>query len=263
MRRDHGTFAASLALLAAVCVLASSLAGCGGKVADVKTIKPGVLTVGSEATYPPFEMTVDKQFEGFDIDIASAIAARLGLKTDVVHTVFTKLIPGLDSGKYDIVMSAMTITPTRSKLISFSRPYMTADQSVCVANGSNITGLADLKGKAVGVETGTTSEAKALELLKAGGINKVQKYSDIMVAFEALEIGKIDAIINDYGSSLYMSQQRGHTEVVQLINTHESYGVGVRKGNAQMLDGVDKALAAIVKDGTYKKIYRKWFGKQQ
>jgi polar amino acid transport system substrate-binding protein len=91
------------------------------------------------------------------------------------------------------------------------------------------------------------------------GIKKVQSFDNIKLAFEALEIGRIDAIINDFPVNAYMSAQTQNTEVASLIKTNESYGIGVALRNAQMLAGVDKALAAIKADGTYKSIYDKWF----
>ena len=244
----------------ALLVTSGILAGCTSKVATVKTIRPGVLLIGSENTYPPFEMTVGNEFVGFDVDIANAIAARLGLRPQIVKTTFGKIIPGLQGGNYDVAISAMTITPERSRLVSFSNPYMTADQSICVRLASDIKEQANLAGKTVGVETGTTGEAKALEIQKSGGIGRIQRFSNIQLAFQALEIGTIDAIINDYATNAYISDQRGNTKVAQLIKTNENYGIGIRKGDAQMVAGVNKALAAMLNDGSYKAIYQKWFG---
>ncbi|HEY5527416.1 MAG TPA: basic amino acid ABC transporter substrate-binding protein [Candidatus Anoxymicrobiaceae bacterium] len=250
----------TIAVLVAVLAGAAVLAGCGNQVASVKTLKPGVLQVGTEFTYPPFEMSVDNTLQGFDVDIANAMAKRLGLKTRFVETRFKSIIPGLVASRYDIVISAMTVTPTRSKVISFSTPYMTADQSVCVPLGSSIKSVADLSGKVVGVETDTTGQLKAEERQKATGIARIKKFDNIQLTFEALEVGAIDALINDYAVNAYMSDQRGHSKVVQKISTSENYGVGVQKGNAQMLHGVNKALASIKVDGTYNAIYKKWFG---
>jgi len=244
----------------AMFVSAALLAGCTSKVASVKTIKPGVLLIGSENTYPPFEMTVGNEFVGFDVDVANAVAARLGLRPQIVKKTFGQIIPGLQAGNYDIAISAMTITPARSQVISFSKPYMTADQSICVRLASDIKEQANLVGKTVGVETGTTGEATAVAIQKAGGVGKIVRFSNIELAFQALEIGTIDAIINDYATNAYMSDQRGNTEVASLIKTNENYGIGVAKANTQMVAGVNKALAAIMKDGTYKAIYKKWFG---
>ncbi|MHB8894725.1 MAG: basic amino acid ABC transporter substrate-binding protein [Candidatus Geothermincolia bacterium] len=247
------------ALVLAICVIGVFFAGCTTKVASVKSIEPGTLLVGSESTYPPFEMTVDGKFEGFDIDIANAIAGRLGLKARVVKTRFKEMIPGLKAGHYDVIVSAMTITPARRMDISFSAPYMTADQSICVGLDSSIKTEADLKGKTVGVETGTTGQAEAEEIMKTGGLAKITKFDDILLAFEALEVGSIDAIINDYAVNAYMSAQRGYSRVAAVIGTGENYGIGIGKDNAQMLAGIDKALAAIKADGTYNAIYKKWF----
>jgi polar amino acid transport system substrate-binding protein len=254
--------ARAVLIVAVLSLLVASgvLAGCGNQVAKVKTIRPGVLLVGSENTYPPFEMTVGNEFVGFDVDIANAVAARLGLRPQIVKTTFGKIIPGLRAGNYDVALSALTITPERARLISFSDPYMTADQSICVRLGSDIKDQAGLAGKTVGVESGTTGEAKAVEIQKSGGIGRIQRFDNIQIAFEALEIGTIDAIINDYATNAYISDQRGTTKVAQLIKTNENYGIGIRHGDSQMIAGVNKALAAMLDDGSYKAIYKKWLG---
>jgi hypothetical protein len=149
-------------------VTAVLLAGCTSKVATVKTIRPGVLLIGSENTYPPFEMTVGNQFVGFDVDVANAVAARLGLRPQIVKTTFGKIIPGLQGGNYDVTISAMTITPERAKVIFFSKPYMTADQSICVRLASDIKEQAGLAGKTVGVEKGRPVAQDQRELRHRG-----------------------------------------------------------------------------------------------
>lgn len=125
---------------------------------------------------------------------------------------------------------------------------------------STIKSPADLKGKVVGVQIDTTGQTKAEELQPTVGIKEIQKFDTILVAFEALEQGKIDAIINDYPVNMYVSGKRGKTKVVTKIKTNEQYGIGVRKDNTALLNSINSALKTVRDDGTYTAIYKTWFG---
>jgi len=248
---------AAIGLLMAAMLAVPFVAGCGS---SSTTIKSGTLMMGSDTAYPPFETIENNKPVGFDIEIAEAMAGKMGLKLDVITTAWDGIIPGLKSKKYDIIMSAMTITGDRKKQINFSAPYIDSDQSIAVVTGSPIKSEADLKDKVVGVQLDTTGQFKAEEIQKAGGLKEIQKFDTILLAFEALEQGKVDAIINDFPVNSYMSIKRGKTEVVAKIKTDEQYGIGVRKDNTALLDQVNKALADVRADGTYDTVYMKWFG---
>lgn len=259
----------SLALALAVALLA---AGCGEKKDEKKdegkkegvtvtTIQEGKLLMGSDTTYPPFESIGDDgKPEGFDIDVATELAKRLGLELEVVTTAWEGIIPGLKADKYDIIMSAMTITDERKEEIDFSDPYIDSNQSIAVKKGNTeIKSEADLAGKVVGVQVDTTGQFTAEEI---PGIKEIRKYDTILLAFQELELGRIDAILNDYPVNAYLSKMRGQTEVVATIKTDEQYGIGIRRGNDQLKEAIDKALAEMKADGTYDKIFEKWFGKE-
>lgn len=246
----------ALGLVLAALLAVPFLAGCGGGA----TIKSGTLLMGSDTTYPPFETMEGNKAVGFDVELAEAMAEKMGLKLEVITTAWDGIIPGLKTKKYDIIMSAMTITEDRKKQINFSDPYLDSDQSICVASDSPIKSEADLKGKTVAVQLDTTGQFKAEEIQKAGGLKEIQKFDTILLAFEALEQGKVDAIINDFPVNQYMSTKRGKTKVVAKIKTDEQYGIGVRKDNTSMLDKVNKALADVKGDGTYDQVFKKWFG---
>jgi len=245
-------------LLMALLVVPVIAAGCGGT--SGQTLQPGKITMGSDTSYPPFESMEGSKPVGFDVELAQAIAKKLGLTLDVISTAWDGIIPGLKTKKYDIIMSAMTITADRKKQINFANPYIDSNQSIAVANNSPIKTQADLKGKVVGVQIDTTGQFKAEEIQKAGGLKEIQKFDTILVAFEALEQGKIDAIINDYPVNTYVSNKRGKTKVVQVIKTNEQYGIGIRKDNTALLNSINKALSQVRDDGTYTTIYKKWFG---
>ena len=266
-KASFAVLAVLLALLLTVAMLAS---GCGEKKeekkeekeekSEVTTIQEGKLLMGSDTTYPPFESVVENGGAvGFDVDIAREIADRLGLELEVVSVKWEGIIPGLKTGDYDMVMSAMTITDERKMEIDFSDPYIDSDQSIAVKSGdARIKSEADLAGKVVGVQVDTTGQFTAEEI---PGIKEIRKYDTILMAFEDLELGRIDAIVNDYPVNAYISKTRGKTEVVATIKTDEKYGIGIKKGNAQLLEAINEALAEIRKDGTYDRIFEKWFGK--
>jgi polar amino acid transport system substrate-binding protein len=249
----------AIVLLLAAMLAIPLVAGCGG--VSGQTLQPGKLTMGSDTSYPPFESMEGTKPVGFDVEVAQAIAKKMGVTLDVIPTAWDGIIPGLKTKKYDVIMSAMTITPDRQKQINFSNPYIDSDQSLAVANtNTTIKSPADLKGKVVGVQIDTTGQTKAEELQPKVGIKEIQKFDTILVAFEALEQGKIDAIINDYPVNMYVSGKRGKTKVVTKIKTNEQYGIGIRKDNTALVTSINNALKAVQNDGTYATIYKKWFG---
>ena len=248
-----------VALLLVAAFLSTFLAaGCGSS--SGYTLQSGKLTMGSDTSYPPFESKEGQKAVGFDVDLATAIAKKLGLQLEVISTAWDGIIQGLKTDKYDMIMSAMTITADRQKQINFSDPYIDSDQSIAVVTGSPIKSQAYLKGKVVGVQIDTTGQFKAEEIQKAGGLKEIQKFDTILVAFEALEQGKVDAIINDYPVNSYICSTRGKTQVVARIKTNEQYGIGVKKANTELLEKVNGALSSLRDDGTYTTIYTKWFG---
>jgi len=262
-------FAVMALMLALVLVATMFAAGCGEKEEEteekeevtVATLEEGKLLMGSDTTYPPFESIGDDgKPEGFDIDVANELSDRLGLELEVVTTAWEGIIPGLKTDKYDIIMSAMTITEERLAEIDFSDPYIDSNQSIAVKKGTtDITGPEDLAGKVVGVQVDTTGQFTAEEI---AGIAEIRKYDTILIAFQELELGRIDAIMNDYPVNAYLSKMRGQTEIAATVTTDEQYGIGVKKGNDELLEAINMALEDMYADGTYDKIFEKWFGEE-
>ena len=248
---------AALGILLVALLALPLVAGCSESGMLLQSDK---LQMGSDTSYPPFESMEGDMAIGFDVELAEAIADKLGVELEVISTAWDGIIPGLKTKKYDIIMSAMTITPEREEEISFSDPYIDSDQSIAVVKGSPIQSEADLKDKVIGVQIDTTGQFKAEEIEEEIGLKEIQKFDTILVAFEALEQGKVDAIINDYPVNAYISTTRGKTEVPTKIKTDEQYGIGVRKDNTELLEKVNEALAELKEDGTYAEIYKKWFG---
>jgi polar amino acid transport system substrate-binding protein len=220
------------------------------------TIKEGVLTVGSDCTWQPMEFIEGDKIVGFDVDIAAEIADRLDLKLDYQNTGWDGLFPALIANKFDMAISSITITDDRKKEMDFSIPYFTTDQAVAAKTGSSIDSEAKLDGKIVGVQMGTTGEIVAREL---EGFD-VKTYDDIIMVFEDLRAGRIDAAVADSYLGLYFAEMDDDFEVNLVLKTDEELGIAFAKDNQELVDAVNGALTSMMDDGTYDKIFAKWFG---
>ncbi|MDI6869884.1 MAG: basic amino acid ABC transporter substrate-binding protein [Bacillota bacterium] len=242
-----------------VLVLAVSL-GAGAASAALAAGK--VLKVGSDVAYPPFEYANEKtkEYEGFDIDFINAIGKYLGYsKVEVINTAWDGLIPGLMNGNYDCIISAMTITEERAKSVDFSDPYFEAGQAVVVRKSdTSVKTKDDLKGKVVSVQLGTTGDFAVTEMK---GLKKVARFNTSPEALQEVLNGAADAaVVDDLVAIEFVKKNPDRAKVAVKKFTVEFYGIAIRKGNKQLLADVNKAIAALKKDGTYDKIYQKWFG---
>lgn len=226
------------------------------------TKKAGELLVGSDTTYPPFESIENGKAVGFDVDLITEIAKRLNLTVKVQTAIFDTIFTALASHKYDVVISSVTIKQKRKDTIDFTDPYMKSDQSIAIdtAKQPDVKGVDDLATKTVGVQKGTTGEDCANALKALGKVKQVRSYSDIPTAFSDMTAGRIDAVLNDLPTSKRIVEQRGGSlRLVQIIRTKEEYGIAVPKNNPNLREAINKALAAIKADGTYKTLFVKWF----
>ncbi|MRR11347.1 basic amino acid ABC transporter substrate-binding protein [bacterium] len=226
---------------------------------EIKLVEEGKLLVGSDTAFPPFESMNGDVAEGFDVDLMNAIGEKLDLEVVFMTEIFDTLIPTLVAGgKFDIIASGMTIKPEREEEIDFSDPYYDSNQSLVMAKGSTYTGPADLAGKKIGVQSGTTGEAWAQENIPDA---ELVPFKNATEAFAAASAGNVDAIVNDLpvSTELLKEDDRG-LEIVAQIPTGEQYGFGVSKDNPALTEAINKALAELKEDGTYAEIYRKWFG---
>jgi ABC-type amino acid transport substrate-binding protein len=232
------------------------LVACGGNKRESGS--RSVLRIGTDATYPPFE-TIDTETgkpTGFDIDLITKICEINGWKPEFVVTPFDGIIPGLTGGKYDAVISSMTITKARAAVVDFSQPYYLAGQSIAVLlSDTTIKGVADLKGKRVGVQLGTTGEMMAQ---KIGGA-EVFSYDNIGAAFIDMANGHLDAVLNDYPTTQAYIRSHGGARTVGEMLSKEYYGIAVRKGDTKLLKQINSALDKIKKDGTYRELHIRWF----
>jgi polar amino acid transport system substrate-binding protein len=254
------------ALVAAVAVVGIA-AGCGGgssttsggSSGDLGLITPGTLTIGSDIPYPPFEQGKPPDYTGFDVDLMDAIAKKLNLQPKWVDTAFGTIFADQQAGKFDIVASATTITPERQKRVTFSDPYFDADQSLMVQKGSSLQSTSDITSSTrIGVQQGTTGADYATNKTDA----QVQSYPEIGNAFNALQAGQVDGVINDFAVSAFALKKYPQLDVVQTIKTGEQYGFPMQQQNTALQDAVNGALKSAIADGTYEKIYEKWFTKK-
>lgn len=258
----------AIALIAALAV-AGIAAGCGGGGSSSTTsssggsssnplgvLTPGTLTVGSDIPYPPFEQGSPPDYTGFDIDMIDAIAKKLNLTPKIQDTAFGTIFSDEQAGKFDIVASATTITPPRAKKVTFSKPYFDADQSLMVQKGSDLASTSDITSDtSIGVQEGTTGQDYAEKQTDA----TVQTYPEIGNAFNALQAGQVDGVINDFAVSAFALKKYPQLDVVQTIPTGEHYGFPMQQSNTALVTAVNGALADVIADGTYEKIFEKWF----
>jgi polar amino acid transport system substrate-binding protein len=256
----------AIALVAALAT-AGIAAGCGGGDnettttaagggGDLGVLTPGTLTIGSDIPYPPFEQGKPPDYTGFDVELMDAIAKKLNLQPKWVDTAFATIFSDEQAGKFDIVASSTTITPPRKQKVTFSDPYFNADQSLMVQKGSDLQSTKDITSDtAIAVQEGTTGQDYAEGKTDA----QVQAFPAIGTAFNALQAGQVDGVINDFAVSAFALKKYPQLDVVQTISTDEHYGFPMQKQNTALQDAVNGALKDLIADGTYQKIYMKWF----
>jgi polar amino acid transport system substrate-binding protein len=267
--RRHTMRSRWVALLALVAALSLVAAACGDDGTDeggangggaeptVPTLEEGVLLIGSDIPYPPFEYREGGTEVGFDMDLIREIADRLGLEVRIVDTDFATIFTQLSTARFDVVIAASTITPKREESVNFSIPYYNSQQSLTVQAGSGISTVEDLQqGMVVGVQKRTTGEAWALENVPEGV--EVRSFPEGPDGYTALEAGQVDAVINDEPVAIAEIANREGLELAETIPTGEAYGIAVNPANAELLAAVNDTLEEIVADGTYDAIYAKY-----
>lgn len=249
-------------LLAALAVFAVAIfaAGCGSSDDDSTSSGGGgggeALTVGSDIPYPPFEQGKAGEYTGFDIELMEAIAEKIGRSAEFQDTSFETIFRDVAQGKFEAVISAATITAEREKAVAFSDPYYLSEQAILVKEGSDITGLADLEGKTVGAQQGTTG----LELGKEkANASELRPYPEGPDAVNALKAGTVEAVIIDAPVAQNAVEESGGVEIAEKVPTEETYGIAVALDNTELLDEINQGLKEVIDDGTYTTIYKKWF----
>jgi peptide/nickel transport system substrate-binding protein len=220
---------------------------------------PAVYKIGTNAEYPPFE-NVDEAGEivGFDVDLMAAIAETAGFEFEWVNTRWDGIFVALQSGEFDAVISAATITDERAEIVDFSDPYFNAGQMIAVrAAETGIEGPEDLAGKKAGVQLGTTGDIWLSEQTQA----EVIRFDENTLAFQALANGDVDAAVADGPTAIDIvkANPEMNLKVLSGVYTEEFYGIAVNKDRAELLEAINEGLAALRADGTYDAIYNQWF----
>lgn len=239
----------------------SIVAGCssgGGKVLD-RIEKSKELNVAFEGTYPPFNYLDDNdELQGFDVDISNEIAKRLGVKANFITTKWEGLIGGLKADKFDVIIGQMSVTEERKKSVDFTDPYVITGSVLITRTETNdITKLEDIKGKKVGVGGGTTFEEIA-KTVDGADVKLYKAFSDYL---EDLTNERLDVIINDQLLMSYnIKENKLPIKVASDIVKKDEIAMAVNKGNEDFVKKLNTALSDMKADGTYKEIYKKWFG---
>ena len=223
---------------------------------DLGLQQDGTIVVGSDIAFAPFEFVEDGENKGFDIDLMTEIADRLGLEAEFVNASFDTIFTQLASGDFDAIISGITITPEREEQIAFSDPYFFASQAITVGADADIAGEEDLEGKTLAVQSGTTGEDYAQE--NYAGDAEILPFPTSEAAFTALTAGQVDAVFIDLPVA-EEAAEGGDLEVVATVDTNEEYGIGVQKDNTALVEAINTQLEAIISDGTYEEIYGRWF----
>ena len=230
--------------------------------ASFTTIVPGKLVMSTNASFPPYEMVAaDGSLEGIDIDVAAAIAQKLGLELQIDNMGFDACILAVQQGKSDICMAGLTVTPERSAVMDFTDTYANGVQVVIVAANSDIATLDDLANdKMIGTQMGTTGYIYCSDTVENGGYGEdhVVPYDDGAAAIQALLKGQIDAVVIDnMPAQEYVAANPG-LKILDMEYANEDYAIGVAKGNTALLDAVNAALNELIADGTVQSIVDKY-----
>ena len=218
------------------------------------------LVVGANIGNVPWEFQDESgAFVGFEVDLATEVGRRLGREVTIENIPFSGLFPAVQSGRIDMAMSSITITQERLAELSFAQPYYDSDQSLTVAAASGLEGLADMGGKVVGVDSGSTGDIWATEHEAEYGFGEIRRYEGLAPAMLDLGNGRIDGYVSDIPALQYYSRDKPQFAVVERIPTGEQYSMMFSK-DAPLAAEVSEVLSAMKADGFVAAAHEKWFG---
>lgn len=265
-----------LALILVLCFsLGIMLTGCGSEPANDGSKAPtdtsweeikekGCFVVGLDDAFPPMGFRDENnEIVGFDIDLAREAAKRMGVEVEFQPVIWDTITEELNSGEIDVIWNGLTITAERQKAIDFSEPYIQDKQIIVVKNGSNIKTKADLAGKKVGIQAGSSAVDAVMADKEA-----YESFKDTMVEFETNDLalmdlkgGGLDAVVVDeVVGRYYIAKHPSDYEVIEDNFGMEEFGVGFRKSDDTFRAELQKTLNEMKADGTSAKISEKWFG---
>ena len=240
-----------------VTVLMLSMVACGGK--DTEEGKE-TLVMATNAEFPPYEFYEGDKIVGIDAEFAAAIAEKLGMELKIEDMAFDSIIPAVQSGKADFGAAGMTVTEDRQKEVDFSNTYYTGRQVIIVAEGNTeIAGPDDLSGKKIGVQQGTTGDIYATDDY---GDENIERYNKGFEAVQALQQGKIDAVIIDDQPAQTFVEETDGLKILETEYVEEEYALCFKKGS-DLVEKVNKAIAELKEDGTFDGIIDKYIGGEE
>lgn len=266
--------AKKIVALVAAAAMVLSMAACGstdnsssdakdGSAAaePTKTSDSDTLVMATNATFPPYEYVDGEEYKGIDIEIAQAIADAMGKKLEVDDIDFDSIIPAITTGKADMSLAGMTVTDERKENVDFSDSYATGVQVIIVPEDSDITGPDDLANdKMIGVQQGTTGHIYCSDTPKNGGFGEdhVTAYPNGASAIQALQTGKVDAVVIDNEPAKAFVAENPGLKILDTEYVTEDYAIAVKKGNTELLDQINETLAKLKADGTLQSIIDKY-----
>ena len=228
---------------------------------ELTTVNAGKLTMSTNAAFPPYEMTDDNgNYVGIDIEVAQAIADKLGLELQVDDMDFDAALLAAQSSKSDMVMAGVTVTEERQTVMDFSNTYATGIQVVIVPEDSDIASIDDMTGKMIGVQRGTTGDLYCSASVEDGGFGEenVTPYDNGLTAVQALMNGQVDCVVIDNAPAQEFVAANPGLKILDTEYANEEYAIGVAKGNTQLLDAINGALEELQADGTVQSIVDKY-----
>ena len=243
-----------IALILCLATLVCLFASCGAKGKTLDEVKKaGKLTVATSPDFPPFESLEGNEVVGIEVDILTLIAAELGVELEIIQMDFDSVLLGVQSAKYDCGMSGITASEDRKQNMLFTTPYYNAAQVIVVKEGSAITGKADLEGKAISVQTGTTADAGCTD----AGYN-VQAFAANADAKAALTTGKVDAWVVDNLTAIQMVEEGDGLVILEEYMTEEPYAFAFAFGSEDLVAEIDSILTKLINDGTVAAIFAEY-----
>ena len=250
-----------LAILLALAMILS-FSACGQKESADQPETKETLTMATEGTFPPYEYYDGDQLVGIDVEVASAIAEKVGMDFEVIDIAFDSIIPGVQTGKYDMGMAGMTVTEERLKEVNFTTSYATGIQVLIVPEGSPITTVDDLfvdgAHNVIGTQTGTTGFLYATWDIEDAGLGEVKSFQKTTDAVGALKNGQVDCVLLDNEPAKALVAANTGLVILDSEYSVEEYAIAIAKDNAELFDKVNGALEELIADGSLQKIVDKY-----
>lgn len=253
-----GRLAAGL-LAAALIATAATVPAAADTLEKIK--KEGTVIIGNGGAFPPFEYVEDGKLVGYDVDLGEELGKRMGVKVEWTKIEFRGIIAALNSGRVDMLITAMSKTPERAERITFSEPYFMTGVAAAYRPELTINGPEDLAGKKIGVQIGTSGEQWVRRNME-DKVASIQSYDEFLLAVRDLEAGRVDAVVNTGPTIAFNVKQRGNKLKTTANFDSLEVGVNTRLGDTALLAEISKHIADLKKEGFLIELDKKWFGRE-